>query len=125
MVYSGGGISDNDDNSNRGGEVVVVTAVQRVQILCWTHLLTCTLNSIFSFIKASSTLLVYLTLSTNYLTTDYCSNKFLYNILKKGMSTLDGTHRRFYHSSIYIGHKKTLQYKASIQNFYTNNIYPR
>jgi len=78
---------------------IVVTAVQKVQILYWTYSLTHILNLMFSFVRASGTLLVHLTLSTNYLITDYCPKEFLSNISKKEMPTLDRTHRRLHHFS--------------------------
>ncbi len=70
---------------------MVVTAVQRVQILCQT-LLSNLYSELDIFLckgQVSSTLLVHLTLSTDYLTT----NEFLSNIPKKGIPTLDRTHK--------------------------------
>ena len=79
----------------------------------------------FFSVRANGTLLVYLILSTNYLTTNYCLNKFLSNIPKERIPTLDGTCKRSYYSFVCIGHKGTLQYEASMQNFYTNNVHTR
>ena len=45
--------------------------------------------------------------------TNYCPKKCLTNIPKKGMPTLDRTHRRPHCSSAWMGYKGALQHKAS------------
>ena len=78
----------------------MITGEPRELILYWTQSLTYTLSLMFSSVRTSGTFLIYLTLSTNYLYTNYCPKKCLANISKEEISTLDGTCRRSYCSSI-------------------------
>ena len=90
-MYGSSGMVDVEGSSDKEGSGVwgVMTGELRELILYWTQSLTYTLNLMFFFIRASSTLLVHLILFTNYLYTDYCPKEFLSNISKKEMPTLD------------------------------------
>ena len=59
------------------------------------------------------TLIILSTPSTDYLSTNYCPKKYLSNIPKKGMSTLNGARRRLYCSSTWMGYKGALQHEAT------------
>ena len=101
---------------------IVVITVQRAWILCQTHSLICTLDSMFSSVRASSTLLVHLTLSTNYLCYRllYLLNLYM-NIPKERISTLDGTCRRPHCSYAWTSHKRTcmLELKTVDANYFS------
>ena len=97
---------------------VVVTDYQRVLILYWIHSLTHILTPTFSSIRASNTLHIHLTLSTDHLSTALLANGFLANISKKKISILDAFFTRQYHFSAQTGHKGTLQYEDSTQKYY-------
>ena len=68
-----------------------MTGCQKVPILYWIHSPTRILTLMFSSIRASSTLFVHLTLSTDYLSTVLLANEFLTNISKKRISKLDAS----------------------------------
>ena len=68
---------------------VVVTSCQKALILCWIYSLTCILTPTFFSVRASGTFLVYLTLSTDYLSTALLANRFLANIPKEEISKVD------------------------------------
>ena len=93
----------------------MITAVQRAQILYWTHFLTHTSNLMFSSIGASGTLLVYITLSTDYLITNYYLNQIVDNFVLRKMFYsrwgLVDTHC----FSACTDYKRVLQYRAFTQ----------
>ena len=87
---------------------VVVTGYQRVLILCWIYFLTCILTPMFSSIRASSTLLVHLTLFTNYYP-NWTVNDFDLRRSFYSKQSLKG----ICYSSVCIGYKWALQHKAT------------
>jgi len=78
---------------------IIVIGCQRVPTLYWTHFLICIMTPMFSSVRASDTLLIHLTLSTDYLSTVLLANKFLANIPKKGISKLDASFTGQYYFS--------------------------
>ena len=127
MVQDGGDVDNADSSSegNRGSRVSGGDCCSESTDFVLDSLPSLYSELNFFSIRASGILPVHLILSTNYLTTNYCLDKFLSNISKERMPTLDGTCKRLYYFSVYTGHKRTLQYETSIQNFYTNNIHTR
>ena len=118
MVYGGGGDGDSDGDVRGGG----------VGCDWWAERTDPALNSTsdsYSELEISvgdsrpsscPTYTVYWLLI--YFPTNYCPKKFLTNIPKKGMPTLDGTRRRPHRSSACTGYKGALQHKASTRKNY-------